>query len=71
MTDRLTVRLVVATLGLVALLTIAGGFWLAHDDKGIPDALIALGSSSVGAIAALLARTSSAPTVTVADDDTP
>lgn len=59
MTDRTTIRLVVGFLGFVAIATVAGGFYLTAIDKQIPDALIAIGSSSVGAVAALLARTSS------------
>jgi len=67
MTDKITIRLVVGVLGLVAILTVAGGFWITVVDKPIPDALIAIGSTAVGAVAALLARTSTggdAPTTT-------
>lgn len=61
MADRFTLRTVVAILGAVALLGVAGMFWLAHDGKDIPDALNSLTSGAVGAVAALLARTSVDP----------
>lgn len=59
MTDSLTIRIVVGSLALVALLVVAGSIWLAHDGVAIPDALIAIGSSAVGAVAGILSRTSS------------
>ena len=59
MTDRATVRLVVAFLGIVALATVVGGVFLAAVSKQVPEALVAIGSSALGAVAALLARTSS------------
>lgn len=62
MTDRWTVRMVVVVLGLVALATVLGGIWLTSVDREVPDALVAIGGGAAGAIAALLARTStSAP----------
>lgn len=59
MTDSFTIRLVVASLALLALLCVGGGILLAYGGKAIPDALIAIGSSSAGAISGILARTSS------------
>lgn len=56
-TDRPTVRIVVAVLGIIAVAVVLGGIWLAADDKALPDALIAIGSGAAGAVAALLART--------------
>lgn len=59
MTDSFTIRLVVGSLALIGLVCVAGGFWLASNGGTIPDALIAIGSSAVGAISGILARTSS------------
>lgn len=61
MTSKLTVNMIVAFLGLTAILTIVGGFVLSMADKSIPDALIALGSAGLGALGTLLARTSTEP----------
>lgn len=58
MTDRWVVRIVVISLAIVTVLTLAGGFALAFDNKQIPDALIALGSAALGSLGTLLARTS-------------
>ena len=58
MTDRWVVRIVVISLAIVTVLTLAGGFALAFDGKQIPDALIALGSAALGSLGTLLARTS-------------
>lgn len=63
MADRFTLRTVVAILGAVALLGVAGMFWLAHDGIDVPDALNSLTSGAVGAVAALLARTSVEPDI--------
>lgn len=56
--DRFTVHVVVVFLGLVALASVAGGYWLAYAKVTIPDSLIALGASALGALGAVLARTS-------------
>jgi hypothetical protein len=61
MADRFTLRTVVGILGAIALLGVAGMFWLAHDGIDIPEALNSLTSGAVGAVAALLARTSVDP----------
>lgn len=59
-TDRTTVRLVVVLLGLLAIIATAGVVLLANRSLPIPDALIAIGSATIGALGALLAKTSSA-----------
>lgn len=46
--------IVAIALGLSALGTVAGGVYLAAYDKAIPSELIALGSTSIGALASLL-----------------
>jgi hypothetical protein len=55
------VRLVILFLGVATLIIIGGGVWLAHDGKNIPDALIGLGGTSLGALGAMLSKTSSGP----------
>lgn len=57
-TDRLTVQMVVAFIGLFGLLTIGGLIALAYVGRSIPDPLSALGGAAVGALGSLLARTS-------------
>lgn len=59
MTDRLTVRLVVVVLGLVALAGLVLVGVLAYQDKEIPGELVGLASGGLSAVAALLVRTSS------------
>lgn len=56
--DRWTIRAVVVLLGLIAIVSLSVMGWLALDGKEIPEAIVALGSSSAGALSALLARTS-------------
>ena len=53
-------RAVVAILGVVLLATVLGGIWLAFNGHGdqtikLPDAIVAIGSAAVGALAGLLA----------------
>ena len=60
MTDRFTVRTVTVFLGLVALAALASGVYLSTVGRAVPDFVIASGSSSLGSLAALLARTGSA-----------
>lgn len=53
-------RTVVLVLGTVLLTTVIGGIWLAfigHGDQTVklPDAIVAIGSAAVGALAGLLA----------------
>ncbi len=57
-TDRLTVQMVVAFIGLFGLITISGVILLAYEGRSIPDPLSALGGAAVGALGSLLARTS-------------
>jgi hypothetical protein len=60
-TDRTTIRLVVIFLGLVALAGVGLVGVLAYQEKSVPDALIALSSGALSAVAALLVRTGSEP----------
>ena len=58
--DRWIYRTVVAVLGLVVLTTVGGGIYLAVPSSGseavsIPDAIVAIGSAALGALAGLLA----------------
>jgi hypothetical protein len=58
--DRWIYRAVVAVLGLVVLMTVGGGIYLAVSATGttpvqIPDAIVAIGSAALGALAGLLA----------------
>ena len=58
--DRWIYRTVVAVLGLVVLATVGGGIYLAVPSSGseavsIPDAIVAIGSAALGALAGLLA----------------
>lgn len=56
MHDQKTVRLALGLLGMIALVTVAGGIYLVGQDRTMPDALIAIASSSVTAVALLLNR---------------
>jgi hypothetical protein len=55
--DKWVYRLVVLSLGLVVILSVAGSIFLAatKGDNAIPDIMTALGSAAVGALAGLLA----------------
>lgn len=57
MTDRVTVRLVVVGLAIIALSVVVGGIVLALDDRTIPEALVAIGSGAAGALGGILAKT--------------
>lgn len=61
MTDKRTIQLVVIVLGMVTLAGIFLAGVLAYQSKPIPDAVIALASTALGAVAGLLAKTSSEP----------
>ena len=61
MTDRSIVQSVVWILGLVTLVSLGIGGYLAIDGKPIPDFIIGMGTGAMGAVAGLLARTSSSP----------
>lgn len=53
--DNWIYRIVVGSLGLVILITVIGGIYLALASKGLPEGIIALSSAAVGALAGLLA----------------
>jgi hypothetical protein len=53
--DHLVYRMVVAVLGLVVLIAAAGAIYLAANKIAMPDALVAFGSGSMGALAGMLA----------------
>lgn len=57
--ERMTINLVVCFLGLVVLFGMAIGGYLAIDDKGVPDFIVATTSGAIGALGAMLAKTSS------------
>lgn len=66
--ERTTINLVVVFLGLVVLFGMAIGGYLAIDDKGVPDFIVATTSGAIGALGAMLAKTSASnepQTVTV------
>lgn len=56
-TDRLTVQMVAAFLGLSGLLIISGLILLASLGRDIPEPLSTLGGAAIGALGSLLART--------------
>lgn len=60
-TDTFVVRMVVGILGVIAIGALATIAILANRQLGIPDALIAIESASLGAIGGLLAKTSTEP----------
>lgn len=53
--DNWIYRIVVGSLGLVILIAVIGGIYLAYVDKKLPEGIIALASAAVGALAGLLA----------------
>lgn len=57
--ERTTINLVVAFLGLVVLFGMGIGGYLAIDDKSVPDFIVATTSGAIGALGAMLAKTSS------------
>lgn len=57
MNDQSTVRLVIGVLGFLALTVVIGAIVLVMGDKDMPEALIAMGSVAVGAVAGILSRT--------------
>lgn len=59
-TDRLVIRLVVAFLGALAIIGVVFGGLLSLYERAVPDFLIASTSAAIGALGALLAKTSSA-----------
>jgi len=59
--DRLLYRAVVATLGLVVLITVIGYLLLAALGKAIPDGLIGLAAAAVGGLVGLFAKPPAGP----------
>lgn len=56
-----TVRMVIAVLGTLAGLVVAGGIFLAASDRALPGELIAIGSAAAGAVAGILSKTGTDP----------
>ena len=56
-TDRITVQMVAAFIGLSALVVISGIILLACMSREIPEPLSTLGGAAIGALGSLLART--------------
>lgn len=65
MSEIRNISLVIIFLGLTTLAIVVGAILLALDEKSIPDALIGLGGTSLGALGAMLSRTS--PTAPAGD----
>lgn len=61
MTDRRTIFAVVVVLGAVVLACVAIAGLLAVQEKPIPPELVGFGGTALGAVAGLLAKTSSEP----------
>lgn len=56
--DTLNVRLVIIFLGLMSIIGLVGGIYLASVDKQLPDFLTTIVGASVGAVAGILSKTS-------------
>lgn len=54
--DKTTTLAVIIVLGLLAISVVVGGIVLAMSDRGMPDALIAIGSAAAGAVGTVLVR---------------
>lgn len=63
MSDITTVRMVVGFLGVTILACVIGGFHLAGQGVELPEFLVGLGGTALGALGALLARTDNRVTV--------
>lgn len=61
MTEQKTVQLVIGFLGTITLAITLGAIYLTSVDQSIPDALIGLGGTSIGALAGILSTTSNGP----------
>lgn len=61
MSEIKNISLVIIFLGLTTLAIVVGAIVLALDEKSIPDALIGLGGTSLGALGAMLSKTSTGP----------
>lgn len=60
MVDRWTVRLIAGGLLLIAVIVVAGSFWLTNHQRAIPVELIAIGSAALGGLSTFLVSTRSA-----------
>lgn len=69
MTDRFTVRAVIVFLGIIATAGVVGGFVLASGSKSVPDFIIGITSTAIGALGGILAKTSSEPVGTTQAGD--
>lgn len=56
--DKFVVRAVVIFIGLIAITALIGGIWLTDHGKGAPDFIVATIAAGLGAMSALLAKTS-------------
>lgn len=56
-TDRTTVQMVVAFIGLSSLVIVSGLIFLAYEGRAIPEQLSTMGGATIGALGSLLART--------------
>lgn len=56
--DKWVFRIALMVLGLLALAAAGGGIWLTLVGKTMPESLVAIGSTSVGALVGLFARRS-------------
>ncbi len=61
MVDRWTVRIIAAGLLLIAVVVVAGSFWLTDHGREIPVELIAIGSASLGGLSTFLVIARSGP----------
>lgn len=68
MTDPRIIYAVVVGLAATVLIAMIGGITLAVMNRGVPDFLIAMGTTSLGALASILVRTSTERPVVSADD---
>ncbi|ETR67996.1 MAG: hypothetical protein OMM_10982 [Candidatus Magnetoglobus multicellularis str. Araruama] len=57
--DRHFYRVVAWSLSAIVILSMMGSLWLTYLDKNIPEAIVALGSTAVGALAGVLAGSKS------------
>lgn len=58
MTEHRTIRQVIRFVGLIALLCAVAVAVLAYQSKDVPEALLAIGTTSLGALTAMLVKTS-------------
>src|SRR5687768_14973661 len=65
MTDTFTVRAVIVFLGIIALSGVVGGFYLAAQAKTVPDFIIGITATAIGALGGILSKTSSEPSTNV------